>query len=56
MFAMSRRGNVLTRPWRRLRRWSHRTPNDEVALSMLGLGCLLVIVAGLVFAIDKGWL
>jgi hypothetical protein len=53
---MSRRRNILTRPWRRLRRWSQHTPNDQLALSMLGAGCLFVIVAGLALAFGQGWL
>ena len=44
---MPRFRSVLTRPWRRLRRWRNRTPNDQLAFSLLGFGCLLVLVAAL---------
>jgi hypothetical protein len=48
--------SLFTRPWRRLRRWSNRTPNDQLAFSLLGFGCLLVLVAALVLSLDRGWM
>jgi hypothetical protein len=53
---MPRSRRTLSRPWRRLRRWSNRTPNDQLAFSLLGFGCLLVLAAALVLSVDRGWL
>ncbi|HEY2272988.1 MAG TPA: hypothetical protein VGH30_09440 [Jatrophihabitantaceae bacterium] len=53
---MPRSRNVVTRWTRRLRSWRHHTPNDQVAWSLLGIGLVLVLVAGLVLGVDRGWL
>jgi hypothetical protein len=55
-FALPRSRNVVTRWTRRLRSWRHHTPNDQVAWSLLGIGLVLVLVAGLVLGVDRGWL
>lgn len=36
------------RPYRRFRRWSRHTPNDEMALVVITLGVVLIFVAAMI--------
>ena len=50
-----KRGSRLTRPWRRVRRWMLTTPDSQIALAMIGLGCLALVVAGVLYYAWQQW-
>ncbi len=39
------------RPYRRLRRWTRHTTNQEIALTMMGFGAVLVLFALIAWAL-----
>lgn len=43
-----RRGSLIGRPYRRLRRWARHTPNGDIALAMMAIGMVLVLTAAVI--------
>jgi hypothetical protein len=41
---------------RRIRRWIRTTPDKEIAINVMGAGCVCLLVAGVYFAFHTGWL
>ena len=47
--------NGCMRPVRRLQRWQRSTPNSQIAMTMVGVGSALILVALLVLGVRDGW-
>jgi len=43
----------LVRPFRRLRRWSHRTPTAQMLTTVLGIACVALLVV--VIVMEPHW-
>ena len=46
---MTSRGPLITRPFRRVRRWWRHTPTNQAATAVMGVGILLIAIAGLIY-------
>jgi hypothetical protein len=42
-------GPLITRPFRRLRRWWRHTPSNQAATAIMGAGIVLIVIAGLLY-------
>lgn len=45
----------MPRRVRQVRRWARTTPNSQIGMTLLGIGCACVLLALLLLGVDTHW-